>query len=65
MNPARSFAPDLVLGDFGHFWVYAVGPVAGGLAAVGFAFVLRGRGGDAHAIAAAQGTLEEQGRKTS
>jgi aquaporin Z len=60
MNPARSFAPDLVLGDFGHFWVYAAGPTAGALAAVGFAFVLRGRGGGAHAIAAAQGTLDEQ-----
>jgi aquaporin Z len=59
MNPARSFAPDLMLGDFSHYWVYAVGPVVGGLVAVGVAFVLRGRGGDEHAIAAAQGTLDE------
>jgi aquaporin Z len=29
MNPARSFAPDLVIGDFAHFWVYLVGPLAG------------------------------------
>ena len=46
MNPARSFAPDLVLGDFSHFWVYVVGPVAGAMLAVGLARVLRGPGGD-------------------
>jgi aquaporin Z len=58
MNPARSFAPALVRGDFGHYWAYVVGPTAGALLAVAFAFILRGRGGDAHAIAAAQGTLD-------
>ena len=47
MNPARSFAPDLVIGDFRHFWVYVVGPLAGALIAVGFAWILRGPGGDA------------------
>ncbi|MGA2320993.1 MAG: aquaporin [Solirubrobacteraceae bacterium] len=57
MNPARSFAPDLVRGDFAHYWVYVLGPIAGGLIAVAMAFILRGRGGDEHAIAAAQGTL--------
>ncbi|HEX3873801.1 MAG TPA: aquaporin [Solirubrobacteraceae bacterium] len=57
MNPARSFGPDLVLRDFGHFWVYVVGPVAGGLVAVGISWVLRGPGGDANAIAAAQGSM--------
>jgi aquaporin Z len=58
MNPARSFGPDLVRGDFAHYWLYAVGPVAGALVAVAFAFILRGKGGDQNALAAAQGTLE-------
>ena len=56
MNPARSFGPDLVLGDFRHFAVYVVGPAIGALLAVGAAFVLRGPGGDPNAEQAAQGS---------
>ena len=58
MNTARSFGPDLVLGRFGHFWVYLVGPLAGAVVAVGFAWVLRGSGGDPGGVEAARGTLD-------
>ena len=57
MNPARSFAPDLVLGRFDHFWAYVVGPGAGAAIAVGIAWLLRGPGGDPGGLAAARGTL--------
>jgi aquaporin Z len=62
MNPARSFAPDLVLGDFSHFWVYLVGPFAGALLAVACSRVLRGPGGhDPLASRAAQGAPVDLG----
>jgi aquaporin Z len=57
MNPVRSFGPDLVLLNFAHFWLYVAGPLVGGLIAVAFAYILRGRGGRATSIKAAQGTL--------
>ncbi len=55
MNPARSFGPDLVLGDFSQYWIYLVGPLLGALLAVAFAFILRGGGHDTTSSRAAQG----------
>lgn len=57
MNPARSFGPALVSGDWRAYWVYLAGPLIGALLAVGSAVILRGRGGDATARLAASGRL--------
>ena len=42
MNPARSFGPELLAGDWTSWWAYVAGPIAGGLLAVGIAWILRG-----------------------
>jgi aquaporin Z len=59
MNPARSFGPDLVLGDFSNYWAYVVGPLVGALLAVAIAWVLRGPGGDAGGTRAGSGALAD------
>jgi aquaporin Z len=56
MNPARSFAPDLMRGDLSTTWIYVVGPVLGALVGVAFEWVLKGKPTAAGALAA-QGLL--------
>lgn len=42
LNPARSFGPDVVTGDFpGYHWIYWVGPGLGALLAAGFFIILK------------------------
>ena len=42
MNPARSIGPALATGQLDELWIYVVGPVIGGLFAVGLATALHG-----------------------
>ena len=48
----------IVSGNYDHWWVYIVGPFIGGLVAVGFAWILRGKGGGIRGKMAAQGEVE-------
>ena len=63
MNPARTFGPDLVGGDFTSYWVYVAGPLVGATVAVGLAYALRGPGGGRMSSAAAQGAVGAEIRR--
>ena len=63
MNPARTFGPNLVAGDFTSYWVYVAGPLVGAVLAVAIAYVLRGAGGGRSGSAAAQGDLFTETQK--
>jgi aquaporin Z len=57
MNPVRSLAPDLLIGDFSTAWIYLIGPLVGALIAVAFEWILKGPPTTTGTIAA-QGTLD-------
>ncbi|MGI8548506.1 MAG: MIP/aquaporin family protein [Gemmatimonadaceae bacterium] len=56
MNPVRSFAPDLMRGNFDTTWIYVVGPFIGALIGVFFEWILKGK-------PTAAGTVAAQGER--
>jgi aquaporin Z len=52
-----SISRPAALAKFSHSWIYLVGPLAGAVIAVGFAWILRGPGGDVGGVTAARGRL--------
>jgi hypothetical protein len=42
-NPARSFGPALIMGNFSYHWIYWVAPIVGGLIAAGVYKILHDR----------------------
>lgn len=62
MNPARTFGPDVAALDFTAYWVYVLGPLAGGVLAVGVSWLLRGPAGGRTGSLAAQGAISPEVR---
>ncbi len=58
MNPVRSFAPDLMRGNLSTTVIYVAGPFIGGLIAVGFEWILKGKATAAGTFAA-EGELDD------
>ncbi|TKK71805.1 hypothetical protein FC093_01945 [Ilyomonas limi] len=54
MNAARTLGPDIVRGDFSTTWIYVIATFVGGIIAVGFEWILKGRP-SRHADEEAQG----------
>lgn len=65
MNPARSFGPDLAIGNLSTWWVYLIGPTVGAVVAVGVAYLLRGPAKAQESIAAEGTPLDVLGARTS
>jgi aquaporin Z len=59
MNAARTIAPDLVRGDLKTTWIYVIASLAGGIIAVGFEWILKGKPSK-HADQEAQGTIDKK-----
>lgn len=65
MNPARSFGPALLSGDWSSFWIYVVGPVLGSLvAALVGRFLLADAGAEAATVAAAPSRAPQRRNKS-